>query len=141
MPASNAGLFASFSFDLKYVPGSKNIVADALSREPFVQSSVSHRLVTEPYQSLLCQVDGVVDKVVQDSFRLTTNCQVLSPADNSSGAAGVHSPCQTTAGALSSWDVAAVLDAHCSGGVGRFMGAESIPHLQYLMWTRLLCSM
>lgn len=118
---------ASFSFDLKYVPGSKNIVADALSREPFVQSSVSHRLVTEPYQSLLNQVDGVVDQVVQDSFRFTTNCQVLSPADDSSGAAGVGSQSQMSTDDLSSQDVAAVLDAHSSGGVGHFMGVESIP--------------
>lgn len=118
---------ASFSFDLKYVPGSKNIVADALSREPFVQSSVSHRLVTEPYQSLLNQVDGVVDQVVQDSFRFTTNCQVLNSADDSSGAAGVGSQSQMSTDALSSQDVAAVLDAHSSGDVGHFMGVESIP--------------
>lgn len=52
----------------------------------------------------------------------------MSPADNSPGSTGVGSQCQTTAGALSSQDVAAVLDAHCSGGVGQFMGVDSIPH-------------
>lgn len=54
---------ASFSFDLKYVPGSKNIVADALSREPFVQSNVSHRLVRVPYHSLLSHVNGAKIKL------------------------------------------------------------------------------
>ncbi len=34
-----------------------------------------------------------------------------------------------TAGALSSQDVAAVLDAHCSGGVGQMMGVETMPHI------------
>lgn len=40
---------AAFDFDLKYVPGVKNIVADALSREAFVQSCISQRLMKEPY--------------------------------------------------------------------------------------------
>lgn len=118
---------ASFSFDLKYGP-SKNIVTDTLSREPFVQSSVNLRLVTETYHSLLNQVNGVVDQVVQDSFQLTTNCQVLSPADGPSYATGVSSQGQMTASPLSSQDVAAILDAHCSGGVGWMIDMESIPH-------------
>lgn len=55
---------AAYDFDLKYIPGPKNTVADALSREPFVQSCVSHRLVKEPYLSLLNEVQGVVNETV-----------------------------------------------------------------------------
>lgn len=33
-----------------------------------------------------------------------------------------------SAGALSSQDVTAVLDAHCSGDVGRMLGVESVQH-------------
>ncbi len=67
-------------------------------------------------------------QVVQDSFRLTTNCQVLSPVDDPSEETGVSGQGQMTAGALSSQDVAAVLDAYCSGGVGQMMGVETMPH-------------
>lgn len=51
------------------------------SREPFVQSCVSHRLVREPYLSLLDEVNGVVTDTVQDAFRLTTNCQDVQHTD------------------------------------------------------------
>ncbi len=49
----------AYSFDLNYVPGTKNVVADALNREPFVRSCMSHRLVTEPYTLLLNHVNGM----------------------------------------------------------------------------------
>ncbi|XDV11309.1 hypothetical protein PO909_000279 [Leuciscus waleckii] len=68
---------ASYSFDLKYVPGPKNVVADALSREQFVQSCIGHRLITEPYLSLLKDVSGVVDNSVQNAFKCTSNHQVV----------------------------------------------------------------
>ena len=59
---------AAYDFDLKYVLGTRNTVADALSREPFVRSCVSHHLMKEPYIALLDEVGGVVRGTVAGCF-------------------------------------------------------------------------
>ena len=117
---------AAYSFDLNYVPGPKNVVADALSREPFVQSCMSHRLVNEPYALLQNQVSGLLDRTVQDAFRCTTNCQMV--VDQSEEEAVVTSP--SSHGSLSSQDVSAVLNAHDTGGLSQVRGiGPDIPQL------------
>lgn len=124
---------ASYSFDLNYVPGAKNIVADALSREPFVQSCISRRLVTEPYLTLLNQINGVLDATVQDTFRYTINCQAVESPEGGNFEEDVVEetislPTQDT---LTSPEISALLEAHCSGGVSRLMGTgAAIPQLQ-----------
>ncbi|KAI4883964.1 hypothetical protein NFI96_008254, partial [Prochilodus magdalenae] len=122
---------ASYSFDLKYIPGPKNVVADALSRQPFVQSCVSHRLVSEPYAALLNQVDGVCDSTVQDTFRLSNNCQEVQNQTHDSAGGLVGDPTlHATECSIASDEIAALFTAQQTGGVSRMVGSgAAIPQL------------
>lgn len=62
---------APYNFRNKHVPGRLNVVADALSRDPFVKP-LSQRLLSEPYRELLKCASAVDDGFIQDVFRLTS---------------------------------------------------------------------
>lgn len=99
------------------------MVADALSREPFVRFCIAHRLVTEPYSALLAQVSELADQRVQDAFRCTNNCQLVSQSGDV-----VDSPPPQTS--LSFEDVQAVLGSHDPASVSQIRGTSSdIPQL------------
>ena len=73
---------APFDFEIRYIPGPKNVVVDALSREPFVQPSLIHRLIKVPYGALVEEAEALNPDSVQDAFRQSCNPQVMPSPSN-----------------------------------------------------------
>uniref|UniRef100_A0A8C5BFE2 ribonuclease H n=1 Tax=Gadus morhua TaxID=8049 RepID=A0A8C5BFE2_GADMO len=91
---------APYFFEIKHIPGRLNVVADDLSRDPFVKP-LSQRLLSEPYSGLLEQVCEVEEGCVQDSFRLTCQPQSL----------GSVAPCAAVDVSMSEDDVSSLLSS------------------------------
>ncbi len=83
-----------------------------------MSSLVSHRLLKEPYISLLDEVNGVVTGTVQDAFRVTNNCQnVQATSDDETENELQDDVNDSCSGSIDAAEVSAFLSVHCDGGV------------------------
>lgn len=100
-----------YTFNIKHISGSKNIVADALSRDPFSRS-MSQRLISEPYENLLAEAEATKVEGVQDVFRCKVQCSQAQVC------ATTKAPCGSEVGSQGSSDVKSICEAHIEWAKG-----------------------
>ncbi|RXN31463.1 Retrovirus-related Pol polyprotein from transposon 412 [Labeo rohita] len=107
---------AAYTFDLKHLPGKANVVADTLSRDPFVEP-IGRRLLSEPYSSLMREANGVGEDSVHDVFRVSSQVQPNQPMK-----------CLSKSADYNMEEIRALCQSHCSWTDGAESRALHLVH-------------
>uniref|UniRef100_A0A8C1XJY0 Gypsy retrotransposon integrase-like protein 1 n=1 Tax=Cyprinus carpio TaxID=7962 RepID=A0A8C1XJY0_CYPCA len=128
---------ASFNFDIKYVPGPQNVIADSLSRVPFVKSGVTQRLLRVPYDTMMTDMKGMSTNSVQDAFRCSCGKnQEESVIQQQQQLCTVNNDFGNDVLTVASLDVSAVLASHLEWKLGADTRAMAVvDHLPQMVPT------